>query len=1317
MLAALNVPAARELTTTDIENAIVAAELNRAASSLGVTLAPAELEPIVDTPVTGGIVNRGGMIQVGEEVEFFFQSSIHSAGYINPFRTPWVRVTWVAHPEGKPEVTTARGSTRHIEFRAPDCFEVRFPKAGNYTIHAFVQHDCYRPAHFSIPVQVKTKAERMDEERATAFAGMGTFTSRDTYLSDGISTQYNLGKEFHGDVPQGSTGGRMASDAAILAQQIADLDALIKRYKDKDAAAYADLRAQAEKRRAALQRIYDELAGNEREGWLFLDARAAYISRQNGVPDCTLKIVAAAKRVSVLGGLGAQVRVMIRDFTQAFEPKDYEFSNGDQRFYPALRGAFLDLCKHYPPGRMSFLCQELSEDGTRRLSRTIGFELDTGTTWKDVKGVLYHPAVQTIVNIGGALAMTFIPGSGAILFPVLAAYNIVGTVDRMIDQINSGTMDRVSFAEGVMEIGLNLLPALGHARFLGSLGKIGSAVGKAARTWWVIDGAIVAGNGVMMTTEALRRLSDLRDHDVQEIARLHAEIEQLESYRTTNPSFPDLKQRLEQKKQLLQAKITETRGRGKEIFEDLVKQGAIMLGQVAGFRALGQVAMKRQVGGLVKSGAFEHQPGLKEPYYDPVRGRMVGDQTTVTPEQLARMQEAHEGEMARRQRQLAEALETEPDKVQIERGGTRTQIEPGKGKTVTVRIPPDRPLDLAIEDVRALRRGGKAAPPPPGAPELRSPIEPTFRAADIVARSNIRIGNTIQSESAGRAILERLASGDRSALSLVGAEIPPATFDPRACEWGLGQLGKDYILVRGEMDQVNWGLLPGVKGVAHSHPSASWNRLQRGDAMGRVRFADLVANKPEERPNVVHVFPSSADVAYSANHGIPEHTVQTPFVYVGEGYIANQSTHAGKGPLLRFRILSAKQAGTVRGAPDWPIYKCHLVAEAGGVEVWSGEIYTGAGPMVEFKPPSILEPIAPGQARPPAKGTTQQGKKLPTPRNAREEKALSDYLALERSDRPYEGKFDDIEEWFARYNEGREFDLQSRVWKGGPGAGREPEIYKPGEAERAYRELTTRDSSSFKPYSKMLLAEGLATEAELRAQVQEMLSGSTPRSEDYIRHRLKETFGKRVLARISTPTDAEAAALRGRHADLPWAQDPRAALEQAKHRELMRLTKDLNASDRGNLAEDWYRGEFAKDGRPHVAALRSDMAQHGITLEGDRYLDLVIDSSGSAEVREIKNITGELADRELSQFRDLVRLLDGSAPLWVGSDAALVKHLRYVFLRAEGVRANLGFMRRTLAARADGSISFEVFNKSGARRVIRTVEDLADPQFSAWLGR
>lgn len=238
-------------------------------------------------------------------------------------------------------------------------------------------------------------------------------------------------------------------------------------------------------------------------------------------------------------------------------------------------------------------------------------------------------------------------------------------------------------------------------------------------------------------------------------------------------------------------------------------------------------------------------------------------------------------------------------------------------------------------------------------------------------------------------------------------------------------------------------------------------------------------------------------------------------------------------------------------------------------------------------------------------------------------------------------------------------------------------------AEQAFEQLVGPDSrSSFKAYWEMLRDRGLATREEVLAAMLDPAG----RTEDAVRHALKEAFEGRVIARTLRGADG-------------------AVLSEAESMlQLRELTANLNPSDRGNLTEAWYLARH--DGLvPHPTMTReANPGVVGREGRGVRNPDFI---DGQTLV-EVKSTRLGLSREEVQQIGDdlLVCASQGSVTLEDGSTRA-VRSVRLVFSDVRGARGAADQLAAWLAGHP--ALTVEVFGATGAATRI-TATNLAELQ-------
>jgi hypothetical protein len=221
---------------------------------------------------------------------------------------------------------------------------------------------------------------------------------------------------------------------------------------------------------------------------------------------------------------------------------------------------------------------------------------------------------------------------------------------------------------------------------------------------------------------------------------------------------------------------------------------------------------------------------------------------------------------------------------------------------------------------------------------------------------------------------------------------------------------------------------------------------------------------------------------------------------------------------------------------------------------------------------------------------------------------------------------------------------------------------------------------SYAKYADMLEKEGIATRAAIQTELEAIVKAKGAKgfaTVDDLRSAFKEKYRARVMAKM---TKASMTA-------------------EEKHQAFLRITEQLSSSDKGKLAEDWYRLTFSPKATPQVPYTKESMAKQGIAIAGRdggnlRYADLV----DGNKVQEIKHISGNLSAEELEQFRDYLAIATKRGTISKDGQKFTIQRITYVFTNPEGAKANVVFIKDQLKAGQNSNIlSFEVFNAKGEK--------------------
>jgi hypothetical protein len=670
-----------------------------------------------DRPVSGEILGLGSLVSTGNEVAFCFSSTDpHPFGFVH------VAVRWIATPIGKPTEILHQGDTRHFAHHEPARWHVRFDKVGTYRITAFVDHESYWPASFETFVEVKTEQARIDQVEAAAFGDFGAQTSRTgrrerfevSWTSDRLGDdKYTFGDLTEGQVPPGFQRRSLEERLAPIAADRARLERLIREYEGERRFAYdaKDIARYARSALAALAATKQKIDDDARELVPF-ELRGAFLSERAGVRSGTLSLLGLAGRRPG----ASKTTVRIHDTSQRYEPRHAVYTGTDYHFREAIENAFVDLCKAYPPGRVSVLFEQLSVD-VRPTGRTMGFELHTGTAWKDAKAGIWDDKVQLAVNLAAAAAAVFVPGTAVVAISLVTAYNAIDTLDSLAELHRKGQAAWKDDFEAGLSIGLDLLP------FLGRLTKAGRFGGTAL---FAIDVAQMATSVVVLTDRGVQQVSDLRDGLITDIARLAEEIEHL---RRVNDSDPRIAEKERQKAEL----IGKTRRQAAETFKSMAASGAVMLFTPVAFNHLVNGAPTRAARALEAAGVLVHEPGV-EPHYRPETGRVHGDRARLDDAKLAALQSAYDADVYRRHTEVGQLLGAAPEQIAIVRkpGLSRTAVTKRPDGSWEIMAPEGRPHGKILDDIRGQRTPLKTA-------ELRAEVDGRLLHAKVTASYRLEV--------------------------------------------------------------------------------------------------------------------------------------------------------------------------------------------------------------------------------------------------------------------------------------------------------------------------------------------------------------------------------------------------------------------------------------------------------------------------------------------------------------------------------------------------------------------------------------------------
>jgi hypothetical protein len=553
-----------------------------------------------------------------------------------------------------------------------------------WTLQAFVRHSYFRPAQLTLTFQVRSERRHFEKQRGEHFADLGGIAAtQDESFGEG---SYDHGRLFAGELPDDFQRRTPAERRQQHEQEIARLTEM-RAYLAREAR-YPDAIAACDRQLAALRDTIADLADDDRQGWKPFEGRAFFVGEGEHSLDGPLHLACSTKPGETPAGIPA-VAVQVRDLSRRLSASDYCFTATGETFEQALKRAFYDLAKKYPRGKVSLLAERATDHAEH--GQTIGFELDTGTDWEDLREEVFDPMVSAAINIGAAVVMIFAPATIPVLMPLTIAYNSSQTVDQMADAWTSGTLTPGQGALSLAEIGLNLLPLVGRVPII--------QTSKLAFAMYQLGDA--AGQALVMTLQAQQQIAALRDQDIAQMASSYAELVELQ--KSAHPSDP----RVAKKRAALELRAQALRDRTLEVWSDLVKQQAIAMAPVRLAGHLEHHLTTSRLASLRAQDLLVDRPG-ETPHYDPQSGKILGDARQLdldTSTRLLAERDAHQSALAG---ELAGDLGLPRDRVAIQ-PGPELKLEPdGDGFIAT--LPPDTsPTDAmrAWRDQATSLRGPK----------------------------------------------------------------------------------------------------------------------------------------------------------------------------------------------------------------------------------------------------------------------------------------------------------------------------------------------------------------------------------------------------------------------------------------------------------------------------------------------------------------------------------------------------------------------------------------------------------------------------------
>ncbi|HTA44803.1 MAG TPA: DUF4157 domain-containing protein [Bryobacteraceae bacterium] len=683
----------------NLERAIAQADVDKSRQELDMKKSSSTWgeEPIVNRPVHGHILNRGGYIVVGQEINFEFIVDDD----VDAFRVPMISINWVAHLKGQPKDPDRQTEhTKYIPIDSPGLlndkyFNISFDKEGTYTIEAFVSHNFFTHNHFTQDVRVLSQETLLSELQQTeALKDFATPpTKADPTLFDVGGLQgYQFGETGTGKLDPKFTTRTIEAQLKTEEDQEKTIKDYLKSYEGLETDEARAIRSWGKDYLETLEKSRGKL--KEDKGATPLAVRGVYVSKTKEVPSKTLDLLCYFKKS------GDSYDLTLYDFTHVYENEDYRFRGSGDKVADAEKDAFVSQSDAYPAGLLSVTFQVWDETAQKGTDQYVQYTMTTETMGKSIKSFVFGTAADLAINLLAVILMV-IPGFAPLGLALAIGYNTAKTLSELRDSFNKGTLTNAQMAIGFGSIALNLIPLAGRGA------KLFTIAGKA---FHVVDAVVITGNVLLITVEGMQQVEKLRNGVIQDLSDLDKKIKDMQAVNMADPKLPAL---ITQREDLIKKGKDATR----DVFTKLYGQGLIMM--VGQHLVSEYAARKLSIGELKNFGAFRNEPNSK-PRLDYTTNQIVGDELTMSPADLDSLQRkaAHNGELqtavpdpAQRQ-QIVEAIGDRD--VEIHTGAPETKLEAAGDKPVLNVADNATPGDILTEAQKtaAVPAPKKTAAPP-----------------------------------------------------------------------------------------------------------------------------------------------------------------------------------------------------------------------------------------------------------------------------------------------------------------------------------------------------------------------------------------------------------------------------------------------------------------------------------------------------------------------------------------------------------------------------------------------------------------------------
>ncbi len=470
---------------------------------------------VANRPVHGKIISMNSPAVEWQELHFAFQ--VYDK--VDAWKVPMVHIHWHAFNKKKKAVDAEY--THYIDVRDDSIindkiFEVKPLAAGEYIIHAQVDHNFYYPAVFSEPITVVKPGEalnalRADSNKTEQLADVGAFSAYNYSMGiiNDISSN-DEGDRAYGNMTPGASFG-IARQITILEKEIADLESLEKHYGGEGH--YKEwVDAKIKRLRDTIGTLSnDKKDPNNKE----IQVQGFYVSRTPGVGSGALKLAAWYTHSNKEAGMAKHFYFgNLFDRSDIVDAENLHFEEMGFTYEAMLEALFVELSSEYPVGNIEATFQ-LYDNSDAPTTRTVTYRRVTDTVWKDIKAVAYSLPVQIITNIIAGI-LTIFPPTTALGITLGVLYNGAQVVADIASKINTGRSITASDILNVVLVIADVIPFLGPAASEAGVGlrlvRLSSKVGG------------VAGNLYLITDNIISSIDKMRDGLVSQLAEVYKRV-------------------------------------------------------------------------------------------------------------------------------------------------------------------------------------------------------------------------------------------------------------------------------------------------------------------------------------------------------------------------------------------------------------------------------------------------------------------------------------------------------------------------------------------------------------------------------------------------------------------------------------------------------------------------------------------------------------------------------------------------------------------------------------------------------------------------